>query len=364
MIIVYRQRYIFMAKTGIIDPKARQIPSSVDSSGPSESDSSKIQDAPASPAFHHSAFKRNQLWTLIPVLLLLVAGMGVVIMSLQKNQDVRSRATDTGSTLALAPSSETGAVGTTFSLGATLNTNADSVSAAALSLTYDPTAVQIVSFTPGTVLTVQLIPETHENGTISVTLGAQPSSPYKGADIVGTWQIKILAAKQSSISFASTTQVAAVGKTTNALITATGASITGTSTTTTTPTPTPIGTNTPTPTPKQGGTPTPTPRAPTPTATPRPGVTVTPTPIITTATSFGQIAKPTSPPTQTQHVYIPPVAQPTAPSAIVPIIQTQTQQTTPIIPPATPTPVEIPKTTVFQRVLSGIVAFFQKLFQK
>jgi len=254
------------------------------------------EETPAPKA--HIPLKQKQLLYTIPVLLLLVVGMGVAIMSLQKNQDIRGRAASTGPTLALAPATETGAVGDTFSLGATLNTNSDSVSAAELQLSYDPTAVQILSFSAGTGLPTILAPETHADGTIAVTLGSPMATPFTGAGIIGTWQVKILADKASSISFTSATQVASVGKTTNSLVSATGTTITVAgatpSSTTSTPTPTPTtaqspkATPTPTPTVARQPTATPTPasvfHALSPTATP------TPTPVVTTPmTGFGQI---------------------------------------------------------------------------
>jgi hypothetical protein len=118
-----------------------------------------------------------------------------------------------------------------------MNTNADAVSAAQLHLSYDPTAIQILSFTPGTQLPVILVPETHVNGTIAVTLAATPPTPFKGAGVLGVLTIKVLTAKQSTISFTNATQVAAQGKNTNALASKTDSIITGVVMVTPTPKP-------------------------------------------------------------------------------------------------------------------------------
>lgn len=187
-----------------------------------------------------------------------MGGLAVGLVALNSSHDVRSKASNNGPILALSPGSQSMAIGKTFSVGITLNANEDAISAAELHLSYDPTAIQIVRFTPGTTLPVVLVPETHVNGVIAVTLAAKPPTPFKGAGIIGTWTVKILAAKQSSIQFTAQTSVAALGKTTNALASQTGSTIIG------------IGGNTPvTPNPTNARrlTPTPTPirRAPTPT---------------------------------------------------------------------------------------------------
>ncbi len=158
-----------------------------------------------------------------------MGGLGVGLVALNSSQDVRSKASNNGPTLALSPTAKTVKVGETFTVGVTMNTNADAVSAVELHLSYDPTAIQILKFTPTTQLPVVLVPETHANGAIAVTLAAKPPTAFKGAGIIGTWTAKVLAAKQSSIQFTSQTSVAALGKTTNALASQTGSTITGTS---------------------------------------------------------------------------------------------------------------------------------------
>jgi hypothetical protein len=188
----------------------------------------------------HPRNKRHVGAMIGSLLTLAIVSFGAIIglSTLNSSKDIRSKATNTGPVLALSPATTTATVNQTISIGMTLNTNDDTVSAAELHLTYDPTAIEIVSFTPGSKLPVVLSPETHANGTISVALGVQPTAPFKGADIIGTWSVKILAAKTSSIAFATTTQVASLGKTTNSLAGSTGSSITG-STTAVTPSPTP-----------------------------------------------------------------------------------------------------------------------------
>lgn len=197
-----------------------------------------IQPIPPQKEVTHSR-RPSVMYVLIA--LILMGGLGVGLVALNSSQDVRSRASSDGTILTLFPTTKTGAVGETFTVGLTMNTGADAVSAVELHLSYDPTAIQIVSFNPASRFPVILVPETHANGAIAVTLATKPPIPFKGTGIVGTWTVKILAAKQSSISFTSATQVAALRKKTNALASTSGSSITGTASgsVTTTPTPTP-----------------------------------------------------------------------------------------------------------------------------
>lgn len=175
---------------------------------------------------HHSSSRRPSLMYVF-IVLMLMGGLAVGLVALNSSQDVRSRASNDGPTLMLSPAVTTQEIGKTFTVGLIMNTRADSVSAAELHLSYDPTAIQIERFAHGTTLPVVLVPETHANGTIAVTLAAKPPTPFKGAGIVGIWTVKILAAKQSSIQFTAQTSVAALGKMTNALTAQTGCTITG-----------------------------------------------------------------------------------------------------------------------------------------
>jgi len=88
--------------------------------------------------------------------------------------------------LTVLPSSVTAKVGATTTIGASANTGTNTMSAMELNLTYDPTAIQVVSFTPGTILPVVLKSETHASGNISVILGVKPTAPFRGT---GHWEL-------------------------------------------------------------------------------------------------------------------------------------------------------------------------------
>lgn len=292
--------------------------------------------------FSHQRISRKKMSIYLLLSLILLGGMIASLLTFQSSSDLRSKATNNGPTLALNSSTQSKTVGSTIPVGITIHTNMDTISAAALKLSYDPTAIQIVSFTAGTPLPIVLIPESHSNGLMSVTLGVQPASPFKGAGVIGTIQVKILSAKQSSLEFTSATQVAAIGKTTNALVSATGSTITGVSAGTLTLTPTRIPGSTNTPTPTRHNSPTPTRisgSTSTPTATSKHEAT---TPAASSGTLMQGIAAPIITDIET--------VAPSAPTSedYSPFANTSQH--------------EAPKRTAFDQLFSSILEFFRKLF--
>jgi hypothetical protein len=163
--------------------------------------------------------------------------------------------------LNLNPSSALTSSGQTFTETVDINTGGDSVSAADVHLSFDPSKVQVQSITAGTTLPVVLTAGVFDNtaGTIGFTYGSQPTSPFNGTGTLATIVFKSTANNPSVINFSSGTQTASTGKsgnTTGAMNSAyvNAAAVTSTATPNPTPTVTP-GTPPPTPTP------TPTPNA-------------------------------------------------------------------------------------------------------
>lgn len=204
-----------------------------------------------------------------PLLIIGIALFGLVIfLRSNKSQNVLSQASLLGSTLSLVVTTPSVEVGTIVPVTAMIETNGDSVSATKLELSYDPTAIEITGFTLGSPLPVILVAEKHGIGLASVTLGATPTKPLIGSDVVARWNVKVLAAKTSVLKFTPNSQVAAFLVADNSLGATTPISITGYN-----PSPTPTPTPTATPTPN-------------PTITPTPNPTVVPTPTPTPATMF------------------------------------------------------------------------------
>lgn len=172
-------------------------------------------------------FPQRRTLIYLLTILILIGGLVGGLIALNLPQDIRSKAGNNGVKLSLSPATKTPTVGETFPLVITMNPNTNAVSATELHLSYDPSAIQIISFTPGVQLPVILVPETHVNGKIAVTLAAKPPTPIEKACIVGVLTVKVLAAKQSTISFTNDTQVSALEKNTNVLAFKTDSTITG-----------------------------------------------------------------------------------------------------------------------------------------
>lgn len=207
---------------------------------------------------------------LLSIFLLLTIAVAVYFAG--KPQELRKKATGTGVSMVLAPATIAVVPGKTFPLQIVINSGTYKVSGAQISLNYTPSAIEVTKFAAGSALPVVLVPPVINNGTVTMTVGAQPANPPtapSGSFIVGTLTVQAKTVGATALNFTSTLNaniVTVLFVTTNALETTTGSQITIQQ-----PTPTPGPTNTPTPTP------TPT-HAPTPTATPIPGTTVTPTP--------------------------------------------------------------------------------------
>ena len=182
--------------------------------------------------------KKKISWFSAITFLIIAGGFVAGFVLTKTSLELRSKATNTGPTLAIIPDSTSLTVGGSATLGISINTHEDTVSAAQLHLTYDPSSVQVLSFDPQTALPVVLEQASFANGDITVTLGANPDQPLKGSAIIGNITIKLLTDTSSTISFAEDTIVAALGKDTNTLAGATGTQVTTASGTEPTPTPT------------------------------------------------------------------------------------------------------------------------------
>lgn len=177
------------------------------------------------PALYHTNRPKRTIPYIILTLVLL-GGVAATVWYATTSHDIRSKAANTGPELSLNPPSKSVTVGETFSIGMTLNANASAVSAVELHISYNPAALQIVKFTPATILPVTLRSESHEAGEISLVVASDPSTPFHGSGILGTWTVKSLAGGQTVMTIAETTQVAVVEKDTNALEKASGSTIT------------------------------------------------------------------------------------------------------------------------------------------
>src|SRR3972149_7273203 len=119
-------------------------------------------------------------------LVFLVISINIGLFALKIPQIIQNRAATPNVVLAVNPSLKSCTSGETFPLQISLDTGTASVTAVELHLTYDPTAVEVLSFTPGSPLPVILAPAVFANGSLSVTLGVQPTSPFNGVGFIGS----------------------------------------------------------------------------------------------------------------------------------------------------------------------------------
>ncbi len=148
-----------------------------------------------------------------------------------------------GVDLTINPQQVTVAPGGTFTINVDMNTNNFSVSAAEVHINFDSTKLTFKSATIGTMLPVVLVGASSIGSEVSFTVGAQPTTPATGSGTLATITFQAAAASTSTISFANTTQVAAIGQTGNMVGVLTPSQVT----VAVPATPTPVPTAAPTP---------------------------------------------------------------------------------------------------------------------
>lgn len=210
-------------------------------------------------------FKRSNITLFLLGFMLLAILFSLKLVS--QRQEVRRRA-EAATILSFNPSQATVSAGEEITLTVDINTGNNQVTAADVTINYDPAYLEGVSFTPGTYLPVVLSPATLGGGQAQVVLGSTPAEPMTGQGTLATLKFKALApVTQTDITYAGSTEVAAIGETGNVLTASTPAQIQVVQTISS-----PVPTPTPTPISSPAVTPTPNP-------TPSPGTAASPTPV-------------------------------------------------------------------------------------
>lgn len=222
-------------------------------------------------------------------LLFLLITIPVTFLVVKQQQELRQKAAP-ATTMTISPAQKTVKVGETFNLDVSISTGENSIVAASVYLTYDPTKLQAQSIVNSPQFpNILSSSDTSQAGKVSIAVGTvNIAQPFKGSGTVATVKFTALQTTTEAISvrFGPETYAGSIAEgSTNTLIGTTPASITintegsGTTTPTVTATPSPILTVTLTPTSTTG--PTPTGPTATPTRTPTPttiGTTTTTTP--------------------------------------------------------------------------------------
>ncbi len=194
---------------------------------------------------------------LIIVALLTLIGIPLTVYLSLRSQELRKHAAP-ATNISLTPASVTKAVNDEFTVEARIDTADNQVVATQINIVFDPTKLEAISITNGTLFPNILSSGVVGNGTASIAVGAaNTTTPIHGTGTAAVIRFKALAATTSpvSIRFANDTYVGALGEgSTNVLVgtSPTTVTITGGTTNNTlgvTPTATPSGTLTPTLTP-------------------------------------------------------------------------------------------------------------------
>lgn len=179
-----------------------------------------------------------------------------------------------GPVLSMIPSILISSPGSNISIDLMIDTKAEKASAADIIINYNPAVLKANSITVADSLPVTLKAGLINNGTITITLGSQPTTPKFGIGKLATINFTVLTYGADTISYSAQTQLAVLSQTSSFVGSLAGSIIT-------IPTPTTIPSSTPIPLPTlPWSTPVPT-EVTLPTATSVPQSTPTPIPTVT-----------------------------------------------------------------------------------
>lgn len=121
-------------------------------------------------------------------------------------------------TLSLSPGTGVYTAGSSFTARVLVNTGADSINAAEGSLKFDPSVLQVVSLTKGSVFSLWAVDPTYSNSAGTISFGGGSPAGYKGsAGVVLSVTFRAKAAGTGKVTFNSGSVLAADGRGTNVL---------------------------------------------------------------------------------------------------------------------------------------------------
>lgn len=172
-------------------------------------------------------FQNNpKAWLIFGIVAILLLGVFAAVSQIGLQQNIRKKTSITGVRLTLVPSQITSSANKEYTVAITINTGGEIVSAANLNLSFDPTKLEVQNIVHGNFLPIVLVQGKVMNGTASITLGSQPTKPKKGEGVLAILKIKSLG-QTTAITFSSTTQVAAIGKSGNVVEQLVGLTVSG-----------------------------------------------------------------------------------------------------------------------------------------
>lgn len=169
-------------------------------------------------------------------LFILAAGLLVSLNFAGKKQDIRKKVSGSGSgsVLTIKPANINAVPGNLITVDINIDTKEDTISAAELHLTYDPTALSGISITPGDFLPTQIVTGRNINGNADIILGAKIEydssgnanpTPRKGTDTLVTLTFTAIKASTTQIDFAASTKIVAIGVSGNSISSMAGSRI-------------------------------------------------------------------------------------------------------------------------------------------
>ncbi len=166
---------------------------------------------------------KNKAIFLTLLTILAISTLGLSYLA-KRGLDIRGKAASAGSQISLLPASKNVILGEEFIISVSLNSGQDKVSAVDLKISYDPTAVVLSDFSIKDPMPHTLSPykDNTQTGLISLVLAANPGKPFSGNGIIGTFKVKVINPKKSSLLFTADTKAAAFGKQVDSLTQKTG----------------------------------------------------------------------------------------------------------------------------------------------
>ncbi|TSC89451.1 MAG: autotransporter-associated beta strand repeat-containing protein [Microgenomates group bacterium Gr01-1014_5] len=155
----------------------------------------------------------------IIVLFLILAGLGAGLYLMRQQQDLREKAAP-ATTISIKKPAKTILVGESFDVTVEVDTSTNVLSGTELEINFDKEKLTLASFSPSTLLPVELAKAQINNtaGSATISLGAQPANPPQGKGTIATLKFEAKAAGNAAITFGPNTKAAGTSEATNVII--------------------------------------------------------------------------------------------------------------------------------------------------
>lgn len=155
----------------------------------------------------------------IIALFLILIGLGAGLYLMRQQQDLREKAAP-ATTISVKKPAKTILVGESFDATIEVDTATNTLSGAVLEINFDKEKLTLASFSPSTLLPVELAKAQINNsaGSATISLGAQPSNPPQGKGTIATLKFEAKAAGNAAITFGSNTKAAGTNEAANVII--------------------------------------------------------------------------------------------------------------------------------------------------